>query len=98
MLNRLIESLVDLAVEEDIGDGDHSTLACVPKEAFGKAKLLVKETGIIAGVKIAQNVFHKINPNLKLNFYIDCPIKSMISFNTCAKAGAGEDASMTLFE
>lgn len=66
-INRIIED----AIIEDIGDGDHSTLACVPKNAIGKAKLLVKEAGVIAGVEIAQKVFHKIDPNLKLDFYIN---------------------------
>ncbi|RLD63594.1 MAG: carboxylating nicotinate-nucleotide diphosphorylase [Bacteroidetes bacterium] len=66
-----ITRIIDNAIAEDIGDGDHSTLACVPKEAIGKAKLLVKEVGVIAGVEIAQKVFNKIDPNLKLDFYIN---------------------------
>lgn len=65
-INRIIEN----AITEDIGDGDHSTLACVPKDAIGKAKLLVKEAGVIAGVGIAIKVFHKIDPGLKLEIYI----------------------------
>lgn len=65
-----INRIIDSAIAEDIGDGDHSTLACVPKEANGKAKLLVKEAGVIAGVEIAQNVFYKIDTNLKISFYI----------------------------
>jgi len=63
--------LIDLAITEDIGDGDHSTLSCVPKNAKGKAKLLVKEAGVIAGVKIAEKIFHKINSDLELNFFIE---------------------------
>ncbi|MEN8119749.1 MAG: carboxylating nicotinate-nucleotide diphosphorylase [Bacteroidota bacterium] len=66
-----INRIIDIAIAEDIGDGDHSTLACVPKGAIGKAKLLVKEAGVIAGVKIAKNIFHKIDPDLKLEFYIN---------------------------
>ena len=51
MLNNLIESLLDLALEEDIGDGDHTSLACIPESATGKAQLLVKEQGILAGIE-----------------------------------------------
>lgn len=66
-----INKLIDLAITEDIGDGDHSTLSCVPEDATGKAKLLVKEAGIIAGVKIAEKIFHKIDPNLALELFIE---------------------------
>ena len=59
-----INKLIDLAITEDIGDGDHSTLSCVPKDTMGKAKLLVKEEGIIAGVKIAEKIFRKIDSDL----------------------------------
>ena len=53
MLNKHIESLIDLALKEDIGDGDHTSLACIPEQAIGKARLLVKQPGIIAGIEIA---------------------------------------------
>ncbi len=66
-----INRIIDLAISEDIGDGDHSTLACVPKDSKGKAKLLVKENGIIAGIEIAQKVFNKIDQNLKLELFIN---------------------------
>lgn len=52
-----IKDFVALAIEEDIKDGDHSALACIPSEARGKAKLLVKEDGIIAGIEIAKEIF-----------------------------------------
>ena len=52
-----IKEFVRLAIEEDIKDGDHSALACIPYDAIGKAKLLVKEDGIIAGIKIAKQMF-----------------------------------------
>ena len=71
MLNRLIESLVDLAVEEDIGDGDHTSLACIPAEASGKAQLLVKQEGILAGVDIAEMIFYKLDPEINFHKYID---------------------------
>lgn len=67
----LINDLIDRAITEDIGDGDHSSLACVPKETTGKAKLLVKENGIIAGVEIAKKVFSKIDSDLKIEVFIE---------------------------
>jgi nicotinate-nucleotide pyrophosphorylase (carboxylating) len=62
MWNKLIDDLIDLAIREDIGDGDHTSLACIPKEALGKAHLLVKEEGIIAGIDVAKKIFHKLDP------------------------------------
>ena len=52
-----IKDFVALAIEEDIKDGDHSALACIPNNARGKAKLLVKEDGIIAGIEVAKEIF-----------------------------------------
>lgn len=59
-----IEPLIDIAIGEDIGDGDHTSLACIPPHATGKAQLLVKEKGILAGMELAQHIFHKIDPQL----------------------------------
>ncbi len=70
-LNKNIEALIDLAVKEDIGDGDHSTLSCIPGNVRGKAKLLVKEDGIIAGVEIAKRIFYKIDKDLKIEIFIE---------------------------
>ncbi|MBP5456422.1 MAG: carboxylating nicotinate-nucleotide diphosphorylase [Paludibacteraceae bacterium] len=69
--NDLIESLLNLAFAEDIGDGDHSTLSCIPADKKGKAKLLIKEPGILAGVEIAKKVFHKFDSNLKMEVFIN---------------------------
>lgn len=60
----LIEALIDIAIKEDIGDGDHTSLSCIPADATGKAQLLVKEPGILAGVDLAKNIFHKIDDSL----------------------------------
>lgn len=60
----LIDQLIDLAIREDVGDGDHTSLACIPLNANGKAQLLVKEEGIIAGVELAKLIFHKIDTSL----------------------------------
>lgn len=65
-----IDLIITNALREDIGDGDHSSLACIPPNATGKAKLLVKETGILAGVDFALKVFEKVDPNLKTEVLI----------------------------
>lgn len=61
-----IESLIRQSIQEDLGDGDHTSLACIPSNAHGKAKLLVKEPGIIAGIEIAKSVFDFIDNQLKI--------------------------------
>jgi len=65
-----IKELIKLALEEDIEDGDHSGLACIPSEAYGKARLLVKDAGILAGVEIAKAVFKEVDPNCKLTIFL----------------------------
>lgn len=66
-----IEGIIANAVREDVGDGDHSSLACIPASAQGKAKLLVKDDGVIAGVAFAKRVFEYIDNNLKVETLID---------------------------
>lgn len=66
-----IELIIDNALREDVGEGDHSSLACIPKEARGRAKLLVKEAGILAGVEFAKRVFQKVDPSVKLEIQIE---------------------------
>lgn len=66
----LIKEIVINAFKEDIGDGDHSTLACVPENATGKARLLIKDNGIIAGVELAEIIFHSFDPTLKFEKFI----------------------------
>lgn len=68
--DELIDDLLNLAFAEDIGDGDHTTLCCIPDDEYGKQHLLVKEEGIIAGVDIAVKVFHKFDPTLKVTVFI----------------------------
>ena len=62
----LIDRLIDLSFAEDIGDGDHTTLSCIPADAMGKSKLLIKEEGILAGIEIAKEVFHRFDPEMKV--------------------------------
>ena len=66
-----IEIIISNAVREDVGEGDHSSLACIPEEARGKAKLLVKDNGIIAGVAFAKMVFNYIDKDLKIEMLIE---------------------------
>ena len=68
---QLIDELIDLAFAEDIGDGDHTTLCCIPDTAMGKSRLLIKEPGILAGVEIARKIFHRFYPDLKMTVYIE---------------------------
>lgn len=62
----LVDELIDLAIREDVGDGDHSSLSCIPFEKQGKVKLLVKQSGVLAGVDIARRVFQKIDSSILL--------------------------------
>ncbi len=62
-----LHRLIDQALAEDVGDGDHSALACIPASAQGKAHLLVKEDGILAGVELAELIFKKVDPSFVLN-------------------------------
>ena len=64
--NKEIALIIANAIREDVGDGDHSSLACIPSTATGKAKLLVKDTGIIAGIDFAKQVFNYVDKGLKI--------------------------------
>ena len=65
-----VEELIRLAIQEDVGDGDHTSLATIPQEAIGKAKLLIKEEGILAGVQVAEIVFREFDPSIKFHSHI----------------------------
>ena len=68
---KLIDDLLNLAFAEDVGDGDHTTLSTIPAEARGKSRLLIKEEGILSGVNIARQVLAKIDPELKMEVFIN---------------------------
>ncbi|NLZ94287.1 MAG: carboxylating nicotinate-nucleotide diphosphorylase [Bacteroidales bacterium] len=70
-MDHLIDNLFDLAFAEDIGEGDHTTLCSIPDSAVGKASLVIKEAGILAGVDIAIKVFHKLDSQLKVDVFIE---------------------------
>ena len=69
-VEELNDKLIDLAFAEDIGDGDHTTLCCIPADAYGESKLLIKEEGIFAGVEIAKEVFRRFDPTMEVEVYI----------------------------
>lgn len=73
MLNNeeLIDKLLDLAFAEDIGDGDCTTLCCIPEDAVGRSKVLIKEEGILAGVDIAKRIFKKFDKELLIDVKIE---------------------------
>lgn len=60
-----VDDLIELAIREDIGDGDHSSLSCIPHDERGRMKLLVKQEGILAGVEVAQRVLKRLDPEVK---------------------------------
>lgn len=64
------EQLISLWFAEDIGDGDHTTLSCIPASAMGKSQLIVKENGVLAGVEVAREVFRAFDPGLKMTVFI----------------------------
>jgi nicotinate-nucleotide pyrophosphorylase (carboxylating) len=66
-----LDIIISNAIREDLGDGDHSSLACIPETAIGKAKLLVKDNGIIAGVEFAKQVLNYVDANLKVETFIN---------------------------
>jgi nicotinate-nucleotide pyrophosphorylase (carboxylating) len=65
-----VDHIIANAIREDVGGGDHSSLACIPEEAEGKAKLLVKDKGVIAGVEFARRVFDFVDPGLEMEVFI----------------------------
>jgi len=69
-MKALADSLLELAILEDIGNGDHSSLACIDSQVQHSAKLLVKQNGILAGMEVAQQVFHRIDKNLQITSFL----------------------------
>ena len=60
-----VDELIELCIKEDIGDGDHTSLSCIPSDEHGRMRLLCKQEGIIAGIEIAQVVFHRLDPEME---------------------------------
>ena len=76
-VDELNDKLIDLAFSEDIGDGDHTTLCCIPDNEMGKSQLIIKENGILAGIRVAQQVFNRFDPTMKVEVLIEdgTPVK-----------------------
>lgn len=76
-VDELNDRLIDLAFSEDIGDGDHTTLCCIPEDEMGKSQLIIKENGILAGIRVAKQVFHRFDPTMKVEVLIEdgTPVK-----------------------
>lgn len=70
-VDELNDQLIDLAFSEDIGDGDHTTLCCIPEDAMGKSRLLIKEAGILAGIRIAKEIFHRFDPSMQIEVLME---------------------------
>lgn len=70
-LNDQLDDLIKYWFAEDIGDGDHTSLSCIPETAMGKSRLIIKETGVLAGVEIAKRIFAAFDPELKMTQYLN---------------------------
>lgn len=68
---QLIEDLLDLAFAEDLGDGDHTTLSTIPADAMGRSRLIIKEEGILSGIKAAKKTLMKADPSIKMTVMIE---------------------------
>ena len=88
----LVDDLIKLAFAEDIGDGDHTTLCCIPSDEMGKSKLLVKEPGVLAGVEVAKKIFRDFDPEIRIKqgnqyetieSYLSCNTEYTEVFNRC---------------
>ncbi|MGA2405495.1 MAG: carboxylating nicotinate-nucleotide diphosphorylase [Bacteroidales bacterium] len=83
MENRILKEFILRSLAEDLGDGDHSSLACIPEETNGKAKLLIKEKGILAGIRVAGEFFATIDQDLKFDVVLEdgtCVVPGDIAF------------------
>ena len=69
-MNNTIDFIIQNAIKEDIGDGDHSSLSCIPENAIGKAQLLIKQEGILAGIEIAKKIFSAIDPAVSMEQFL----------------------------
>lgn len=66
----LEDKLIDLAIAEDIGDGDHSSLSCIPNDAIGEVQLMLKDSGVLAGVEVAQKVYQRIDSQINFTPFL----------------------------
>ncbi len=92
MESNILQEFILRSLKEDIGSGDHSSLACIPKENWGKAKLLVKEEGVLAGCRVAEEVFRTVDPGLHLDLLISDG--TAVSFGDVAFIVSGSQLSI----
>ncbi len=92
MENKILHDFILRSLEEDIGDGDHSSLACIPEENRGKARLLVKEEGVLAGCRVAGEVFRTVDNELQFELYI--PDGTTVSAGDIAFTVSGRQQSI----
>lgn len=78
-VDELNERLIDLAFSEDIGDGDHTTLCCIPETEMGKSQLIIKESGILAGIRIAQWYSSGLIPPCRLKYSFLTALPSILA-------------------
>jgi len=71
MENSLLRDFIRRSLAEDLGDGDHSSLACIPPESDGKARLIIKDKGILAGIRVAKILFNTVDNDLKLEIRLE---------------------------
>lgn len=69
--DELIDEFIALSFAEDIGDGDHTTLCCIPPDATGKSRLIIKEDGVLAGVEMARRIFQHFDPSMQMDVFIN---------------------------
>jgi nicotinate-nucleotide pyrophosphorylase (carboxylating) len=93
---KAIERLIDLAIAEDIGDGDHSSLSCIPAKAKGEVELMLKQDGILAGVAIAELIYHQIDP--KIVFAQKIADGKMVKYGDIAFTAKGKVHSLLMAE
>lgn len=70
MNKQLLKEFIENALKEDVGDGDHSSMACIPANAKGKAQLIVKEEGVLAGVEVAKAIFEQVEPEIVVDIFL----------------------------
>lgn len=87
-----LELIIKNGIREDIGEGDHSSQACIPKSELGKAKLLVKDSGIIAGEEFAKMIFNEVDSNLKIETFI--PDGSLVKYGDVVFHVSGSSQSI----
>ena len=96
MDKKVIDQFIKNAIAEDLGDGDHTSLSTIPAEAQGKAKLLIKEPGVIAGVELALEIFKQVDSNLVTEVLI--PDGTEVEYGDIAMTVTGSSQSILLAE